>query len=191
MKRVIREGVFETNSSSNHAVFIKRKTPGKEIPNFAVVKPYDKMMFIWGIISYENAIRFFYDYDKMTDEEREDVLKQNAELEAECESYKQIMIEECLKYEKFDVEKAEKAMNASFYNNWDSDYFTCDDYFYDGVLIDCTCMFGLNDIAHFMGMRYRNAVEFKELIQKFFADDEAYILPIGYLGDRPDPKEYD
>ena len=193
MKRVIRESVFETNSSSNHAVFIKRKKPDKEIPNYAVVKPYDKMLFMWGLISFAYDYRFFNDYSRMTEEEKRDIMEQNAEIEARCESYKKIMIEECLKYEKFDIEKTEKMMNESFYNNVDSDCFTCNDYFYEGVLDECTCFFDEVDIAKFMKIeRYDGSEQkFRELVQKFFADNEVYLLPIGYLCDRPEAEDFD
>ena len=96
MKRVIREGVFETNSSSNHAVFIKRKKSDKKIPGYAVVKPYDKMLFMWGLIccSYDGScIECF-----SNEEEGQFHLNESTDIDAECENFKKILIEECLKY---------------------------------------------------------------------------------------------
>lgn len=68
MKKVIRQSVFETNSSSTHAVTIKRKNAdekwrtAEELANVntdedltygeerEVRSAYEKMMLVWGII---------------------------------------------------------------------------------------------------------------------------------------------
>ena len=190
MKRVIREGVFETNSSSNHAVFIKRKKSDKKIPGYAVVKPYDKMLFMWGLIccSYDGScIECF-----SNEEEGQFHLNESTDIDAECENFKKILIEECLKYKKFNVKKVEEIMNEG-YGTRDSDRFTCNKFFYEGLLDDCTCFFEIDDIANFMNIENFDYSEqkFRELVQKFFADKDVYILPISYISSRPKSQDFD
>lgn len=178
MKRVIRENVFETNSSSNHAVFIKRLKEGKKIPDYAVSTPYDKMLFMWGLFSSDTVKSLFR--LRISDE-------QGIE-------FRDILIDECLKYQSFDVEKAKELMDKSF-NTSNSDKFTCNMYFGEGLLNDCTCFFSINNIAKFFEIKNFNCYnitqdKFKEVVEKFFADDKVYILPICCF-DMPNETDYD
>lgn len=129
MKIVIRNSIFETNSSSSHSLIITNKENldkdvnahakkvGPCLKHYnAVEKKEDKVLFLAGLFDYEvvqsNSLKEEYNLFLK-------VLKDNNE-------------EELLKQVKDNKKEYKKA-------SYDEPY--CVNYFCDGVLMDCSCSF--------------------------------------------------
>lgn len=182
MKRVIRESAFETNSSSNHAVFIKRKTDDEEIsPINSVIKPYDKMLFLWGIKTVADAFHCNFIVDELKGEDYENELK---EIKKDAQVFRDVIIEECLKFEEFDIAKTKEMMDYTYSQK--SYCPTCEKYFNNGVLIECNCGMAPYKIAEFLGIKgypfsREKPEQVRELAQKFFSDKNVYLLTRDWL----------
>ena len=78
MKTVIREGVFETNSSSTHSVTLKKFDKDKgECCHFAIVSPLQKIIFMRSLV--DNSEESF-EYRKRDVEENNKRRRKNAKL---------------------------------------------------------------------------------------------------------------
>ena len=150
MKKVIREGVFETNSSSTHSVVFKKKK--NDLPDndasYELHSPFAKTMFLIGL--YNHAVRFspFYEEENgktVTANDYADWYENVGEFYEQlhcknlCKKFKNAVIEEYKSMSNITQEQFEKDFNESI--------FTCDgrclcrDFFDDDVLNDCTCPF--------------------------------------------------
>ena len=172
MKRVIREGVFETNSSSTHSVVFKKKkgnAPDKDA-SYELHSPFAKTMFLIGI--YSQAERYTdNDFDTETTHTIEVVNEETWELEQKtittlsykgiCEKFKNTVIEEYLKLCNITHEEFKKQFDDSIFS-YDGKCY-CRNFFDDDVLNDCTCPFDT-----FYGIC--KTLKLNELV-----DDEAYV----------------
>lgn len=172
MKRVVREGVFETNSSSTHSVVFKKKkgnAPDKDA-SYELHSPFAKTMFLIGICN--QADRYTdYDFDNETTHTIEVVNEETWDIEEQtittlsykgiCEKFKNTVIEEYLKLCNVTQEEFEKQFNESIFT-CDGECF-CRNFFDDDVLNDCTCPFDT-----FYGIC--KTLKLNELV-----DDEAYV----------------
>ena len=155
MKKIIREGVFETNSSSTHSVVFKKKTDNSvdKSSSYEIHTPWGKTLFLIGLINYAETYsdnesdektmtleevreRFGEDW---TQEMAEIVFNINNDNKTICQKFKNAVIEEYKSMSNITQEQFEKDFNESI--------FTCDgrclcrDFFDDDVLNDCTCPF--------------------------------------------------
>ena len=150
MKKVIREGVFETNSSSTHSVVFKRRKsdlPEKE-SSYELHTPFVKTLFVIGL--YSHAIRptcfsreedlamvkngnFEDYYDDMqqfyTDEYNKGI----------CEKFKDAVINEYITLSGITSEEFDRQFNESNFT-YDRRCY-CANFFEQDVLNDCTCPF--------------------------------------------------
>ena len=71
----------------------------------------------------------------------------------------------------------------------------CNNYFSfaENLLDDCTCLFGIRDVAEFMEINLYSDTEnqFRKLIQKLYSDNEVYFLPVPYISVKPKSKDLD
>ena len=150
MKKVIREGVFETNSSSTHSVVFKRRKndlPDKK-SSYELHTPFAKTLFIIGL--YNHAVRSscFYseeEVEKIRNGDFEDYYDNIHQFYADeynkgvCEKFKNAVINEYILSSGITKEEFDKQFNES--------NFTCDGncychfFFGQDVLNDCTCPF--------------------------------------------------
>ncbi len=151
MKKVVREGVFETNSSSTHAVAFKKKDGNKteKDSSYELHTPFAKTLFIIGLCThaerYSNAFEEDSEYDlkEILGEDWTDDLENRIMhvegYKSKCEKFKNAVIEEYVKMENISQEEFNKRFNESD--------FTCDgecdcrNFFDDDVLSDCFCPF--------------------------------------------------
>lgn len=184
MKQVIRHGVFETNSSSSHAVSLCRKKSNEkwrteaEIPEEEkeIRSAYEKMLFVWNFICRELNSDEFYEYDS------ESSFVVRPHVKAELDAYRRIFFEELVLVQSFDPVEAEEEMNYCIMHAH-ADTLCCR-FFNEDVLADCTCHITLKKIANFLGVKNPlNCDEGKrELAQKLFADDFYFRTEEGWFG---------
>ena len=97
MKKVIRYGVFETNSSSSHSITVMKHDLNskwrdeKDIPweEKEIRSPVEKMLFVWGIVTADEC--YLLQREMQNIEDIEDELERD-EYVAYIESKKQKII---------------------------------------------------------------------------------------------------
>ena len=197
MKEVIRQGIFETNSSSSHAVTIKRKRPGepwrteRQIAGGAtkdytlcsekeIRSPYEKMMLVWGIECEDIAwLTVVQEEDGGADDEARE-----ARLFAMTvhERFRDALLDECAKVAAFDRAEALELMDDCTQHGYS--HPLCCRFFNEDVLDECTCGMSIGTIARFLHMdsdRFDDAY-YREFAGRLFAEDVYFVTGEGYYG---------
>lgn len=201
MKKVIRQSVFETNSSSTHAVTIKRKNAdekwrtAEEIANVntdedltcgeerEVRSAYEKMMLVWGIICEEDfEVLGNEDFEDEDPEIVEEMKEIREETKANHEQFKNILLEECAKVAEFDKAETLTEMDdctAHAYN-----HRLCCRFFNEDVLDCCTCCMSFSKIAKFLGVDPEDtgAENEREFAKRLFAEEIYFVVKEGFFG---------
>ena len=183
MKRVIREGIFETNSSSTHAVSVKQKKAGEpwrkeeDIPysEKEIRSPYEKMLFTWGIVCAD-----FYDFLLFAREEEnmEDRIREETERH---ETLKKILLEECAKHADFDREDTLAEMDESTEKGYA--HCLCCRYFNEDTLDECTCGLSLSELCRSVGAPYPlDAKDLRDFAEKLFDPGIYFVTKEGFYG---------
>ena len=143
MKRVVRKGVFETNSSSSHSLTIKKACKKSDKvekgASFEIRSPFAKMMQILGLIDNAdrdfNSTAYYIDEDHQNDGVKQAIIK--TVNEASPDTLKGVDVDNITTYELSDLITP---LIAS-YDVFTNEYFSKFD---DGVLqvfytVDCLC----------------------------------------------------
>lgn len=170
MKKVIRYGVFETNSSSTHSVVFKRKKSEQKEPTSSaeIYSGLHKIIFLQGLINnaqMEESSFDGYDEEVETGEQEPFNIEEFEEFFEKNEDLKKIFIESQTKKTRVGFMPHKEMvleflkLVKEFYmqeNNLTSEQLEqkidgekmacnneilCDCYFGNGVLIECTCKF--------------------------------------------------
>ena len=143
MKKVIREGVFETNSSSTHAVVFKKKkgdSPDND-SSYELHSPFMKTLFFIGLCTHADLYVKDYEedceYDLKQTDSNEKVVVEGPK--SQCSRFMSALINEYVKMSNITQEEFEKQFNESVFT-WDGEC-QCRNFFDDDVLCDCTCPF--------------------------------------------------
>lgn len=184
MKQVIRRGVFETNSSSSHAVSLCRKKDDErwrtedEIPEEEkeIRSAYEKMLFVWNFICRE------LNTDELYDWENKESFSVRPKVKAELDAYRRIFFEELQSVQSFDSVEANEEMNYCIMHAH-ADPLCCR-FFNEDVLADCTCNITLEKIANFLGVKHPLSCDEgkREFAQKLFSDDFYFKTEEGWFG---------
>ena len=194
MKKVIREGVFETNSSSTHAVVFKKRESNEIERNSSreIHTAFGKTAFLIGLINY--AENFCYeefvepDLTKIIESFGEDwhdsmlsiFKKENPKIL--CAKFKDAVISEYLNQSGLSYEAFEQKLAQSSFARVKK--FTCAHFFTEGCLDDCTCPFeGFRGIARGLSLTYLSTDEdFKKKAKEYLSDDYIFTLTELYAG---------
>lgn len=197
MREVIRRGIFETNSSSSHAVTICRKAPdeawrteeeiaGKKADDYTgcgkkeIRSAYEKMLFVWGIECEDHYLVVPY---QALDEDITDEQRRVREFAIEThESLKCALLDECAKVAAFDREKAASLMDDCTLHGYN--HPLCCRYFNEDVLDECTCGMSVEKIAEFLGLDGYGCSDdyMHEFAVRLFADDVYFTTREGFYG---------
>ena len=185
MKKIIREGVFETNSSSTHSVVFKKKKdnkPEKE-STYELHSPFAKTLFLIGLCTNAD----FYTEDYENDAEFELDLEENESLQGDnkvviegpktqCLKFKDAVINEYINMSKITQEEFKKQFEESDFTY--EGECRCKNFFDDDVLNDCTCPFdGYYQIASQFGLNQLTTdEEYTEKAKEFLSDDFKFVL---------------
>lgn len=201
MKKVIREGVFETNSSSTHSVVLKKKTNEKpeEESTLELHTPFFKTLFLIGLfnhaLKYESFSEDFEDEELDGDDLFNEILEENGIEPSEdysnvkgnfdkylCEKFKNAVINEYITSQGITKEEFDKAFNESEFTY--EGRCECRDFFDDDVLSDCTCQFdGFYAISSAFGLSYLTTDEqFNEKAKEYLSDDYKMVLQEFWCG---------
>ncbi len=195
MKRIIRESVFETNSSSTHAVTIKRKQPDEKWRNISemynsereIRSPLEKMLFTWAFECYDfQACEIAWAINDDTDEETAKEYKEALQEATQGHNlFKRVLLEECGKYQIFNHEEALALMNNAEMDSYN--HPVCCRYFCNDVLDYCTCNIDLFEIGYFLlGRHFRGVYETEDgtrlFAEKLFDKNVYYLLKENNLG---------
>ena len=180
MKKVIREGVFETNSSSTHAVVFKKKNgsaPDND-SSYELHSPFMKTLFFIGLCTHADLYVKDYEEDaeydlKQTDSNGKIVVEG---AKSQCSRFMSALINEYVKMSNVTQEEFEKQFNESVFT-WDGEC-QCRNFFDDDVLCDCTCHFdGYYQISsQFKLNELTTDEEFAAKAKEFLSDDFKFVL---------------
>ncbi len=147
MKRVIREGVFETNSSSTHSVSFVRKGDGNrdDEASYELRSPLSKLMFLIGLIENANRCEYYDDENEIIDDipdlyvdQDEDILPLNSLVNI-CKNFLNAVKEEYMSIEGIDESEMYKRIAESPFSY--EGKCRCRDFFENDVLDECSCIF--------------------------------------------------
>jgi hypothetical protein len=180
MKKVIREGVFETNSSSTHAVVFKKKksdSPDND-SSYELHSPFMKTLFFIGLCTHADLYVKDYEedceYDLKQTDSNEKVVVEGPK--SQCSRFMSALINEYVKMSNITQEEFEKQFNESVFT-WDGEC-QCRNFFDDDVLCDCTCPFdGYYQITAELGLNQLTTdEEFAAKAKEFLSDDFKFVL---------------
>lgn len=195
MKKVIREGVFETNSSSTHSVVFKRKetNAADNDSSYEIHTPFGKTMFLIGLITYVRKYgrieailsADLFDFNNPTvDQWREMVgptFLNDTDVEV-CERFKLAVIDEYIKLSKTTLEEFNKQFNES--------NFTCDgeclccNFFENDVLDWCSCPFdsfgGMRDAFDLYNLNTKE--DYAKKAKQYLSNEFKFALKEFYCG---------
>lgn len=193
MKKVIREGVFETNSSSTHSVAFKKRRGNKteKESSYELHSPFTKTLFLIGLCTHaeetENCYSFDYNEDCKFDlkealsEDWSEELGIDETLSTMgykgiCQKFVTAVTNEYIKLSGITKEEFTKQFNESEFV-YDGEC-VCRNFFDDDVLNDCTC--NLEDyysIAKTFKLDELNSGEdFAKKAKEFLSDDYKFVL---------------
>lgn len=191
MKRVIRYGVFETNSSSSHSITVMEKDPKglwraeKDIPGDEkeIRSAVEKMLFVWGIITASKFeyLRHATRWAQATKNkvEREESLLSIEKEKQELIDMRETLIRECKKVQIINesevrslmIEGEERPFNHSL----------CCRYFNEDCLDDCTCCMNMDRLYAELNLdSNENSVE--EFAQALFDENVYFLTEEGFYG---------
>ncbi len=163
MKRVIRRGVFETNSSSTHAVSIVTNGGPTDKQGMKVDTAYKKMILYWDFACAESLI----------------VRKGRLQ---KLEWMRNILLEECAKIESFDMEGTLALMKRTELNP--HPHYCCMQFFCDSDLTgDCYCGMSVNKIYRECGAGWlvdSDENEYREFVKKLLSPEVYFVLNESY-----------
>ena len=181
MKKVIREGVFETNSSSTHAVVFKKKkgdSPDND-SSYELHSPFMKTLFFIGLCTHADF--YVKDYEEDAEYEVKSESPQNEKIvvegpKSQCSRFMSALINEYTKMSGITQEEFEKQFNESVFT-WDGEC-QCRNVFDDDVLCDCTCPFdGYYQIATELKLNELTTdEEYLAKAKEFLSDDFKFVL---------------
>ena len=186
MKRVIREGVFETNSSSTHTVsFVKKEGDGADKDSsYELHSAFAKMMFLIGLC--ENAatmpVYFEEDIEEIKNRMYPDGNIPPMSDKDICEKFLDIVKEEYMSEENIDRGELEKRIMES---NFSCDgKCLCSNFFDDDVLIECTCPFeGYSGIVNTLELYHLYTEEdYRKKAKEFLSIEYKFILKEYWCG---------
>lgn len=189
MKKVIRQGVFETNSSSTHSVVLLEKDLNQkwretsEIPTDEreIRTPLNKLYMTLGLLDHQvDQYKCSHGCYHMSDEELASDTEL-FELEKEINLFKEVLIRKY--FEKFegDTEKIMEEIDKSKENYTYS--YHCLRFFNEDVLIDCNC--GLDSfwgLYKALKVDYPDKEEFEKAADYLFKPNVYYLLKEGWRG---------
>lgn len=196
MKEVVRQSMFETNSSSSHAVSIRRKKADEQwrtAKNIAATdtdnyvncdekeirSAYEKMMLVWGLECEDHYLVVPYQcLDEVSDEAKE--FRDHAV--ASHERFKNILLDECAKVQAFNKVEAVELMDDCTMHGYA--HRLCCRFFNEDVLDECTCGLSIGKIAEFLGLNSNDFGEKfeREFARRIFADDVYFVTKEGFCG---------
>ena len=198
MKKIIREGVFETNSSSTHSVVFKKKTDNSvdKSSSYEIHTPWGKTLFLIGLINYAETYsdnesdektmtleevreRFGEDW---TQEMAEIVFNINNDNKTICQKFKNAVIEEYLAMTGITREEFDKKFNESPFTHGGQCF--CYYFFEEGVLDWCDCPFdSLSGIVTTLDLTcLRTPEDFKAKAKEYLSDEYKFALKEFYSG---------
>ncbi len=186
MKRVIREGVFETNSSSTHTVsFVRKEKEGADKESsYELHSAFAKMMFLIGLC--ENASRvpvyFEEDMDEVLAEmypEGDVPVMSDRDL---CEKFLLAVKEEYMAKENINDSELEKRIYESDFSYEGKCH--CSNFFDDDVLCDCTCPFeGYSGIVTSLELYHLYTEEdYRKKAKEFLSSEYKFVLKEYWCG---------
>ena len=195
MKRVIREGVFETNSSSTHSVVFKRKTSNEvdKDSSYEIHTPLAKTLFLIGLITYVRKYgritptlkADLFDFNNPTiDKWRELVgptLLKNNSTEV-CERFKLAVIDEYIQSSGITLEEFNKQFNESPFTR-DGECLCCN-FFENDVLNFCRCPFdSFNGMVNaFQLINLENKEDYRAKAKEYLSNEFKFALKEFYCG---------
>ena len=186
MKRVIREGVFETNSSSTHTVsYVKKKGDGADKgSSYELHSAFAKMMFLIGLCENASQIPVYYEED-MDDILREMYPDGDIPVMSDkdlCEKFLLAVKEEYMKEENIDSKELEKRILESDFSY--EGKCLCRDFFEDDVLDICTCPFeGYSGIVTSLELYHLYTDEdYRKKATEFLSSEYKFILKEYWCG---------
>ena len=191
MKRVIREGVFETNSSSTHSVsFVRREdsNPDEE-SSYELHSPLSKLIFLIGLIENARRSERYYDgeediIDEIPDlyvDMDEDILPLNSLLNI-CKNFLNAVKDEYMSIEGIDEEEMNKRIAESPFSC--EGKCLCRNFFEDDVLDECNCPFdsyyGIVDTLELSSLYTAEA--FRKKAKAFLSNEYKFVLKEYWCG---------
>ena len=191
MKKVIRHGVFETNSSSSHSVSLKYKSDKEEWRKSKEIcyeekelrSAKEKMLLVWGIFTEEKFTTLNWDIQNADDIDDENERKAYLEeMEASRQEYvniRETLIRECKKVQPIDEEEVRNLMIEA--ENEPCHHHLCCRYFNEDCLADCTCWCSWNSLYRDLGLNYRkDSVE--DFARALFNPNVYFLTEEGFYG---------
>lgn len=191
MKKVIRYGVFETNSSSSHSITVMKNDSNskwrkeEDIPmdEKEIRSALEKMLFVWGIVTADECpllkseIRNAQDIEDEI--ERGEYMEYIWSKKKSLAEKREVLIKECKKVQDFDEKEVRALMIESEKNPYD--HLLCTRYFNEDCLNDCTCYFDLEKLYNELGLNYhKNSME--EFAQALFDENVYFLTEEGFYG---------
>ncbi len=179
MKKVIREGVFETNSSSSHSVVLKKKENDNvdEDASYEIRTPLAKTMFLIGLYTSIKE-------DSHYGEDGEDDEYAHYEIESEGVLIKfiKIIIEEYIAMSNITEEEFKKQYHESKFTYQGRCH--CSNFFEEGALIDCDCSFHTFSNVTFALKLPDDATDsfYHEKAKELLSDEYKFVLKEFYCG---------
>ncbi len=170
MKKIIREGVFETNSSSSHSVVLKKKENDNvdEDASYEIRTPLAKTLFLIGLYT---SIKEDSCYD-------EDDEYAHYEIESEDVLIKfiKLVIEEYISMSNITEEEFKKQYHESNFTYQGRCH--CSNFFEEGALIDCDCSFHTFSNITFALKLADNAPDsyYREKAKELLSDEYKFVL---------------
>lgn len=191
MKKVIRYGVFETNSSSSHSITVKKRDlkakwrEEKDIPweEKEIRSAVEKMLFVWGIViadEFEILRCELQNVEDIDDEiERAEYLEYVESKKQDLIDRREALIRECKKVQDFDENEVRALMIEG--EEYPYDHILCCRYFNEDCLNDCTCCFDLGRLYKELGLnKHKNSIE--EFAQALFDERIYFLTKEGFYG---------
>ncbi|MBO5789240.1 MAG: hypothetical protein J6R42_04770 [Clostridia bacterium] len=180
MKIVRRNGVFETNSSSTHAVTLCTKKPNeawrdeKDIPSEEreVRSAQEKLVLVFGFIELIRQEMKCWDMDIFDSvEEGEARIK---ELNSFFERAKSILIRVCCEVSGIGEDEIRALLHKA--KEWSGSAPICNRFFNEDVLDTCTCHFCYMDaVMNLLGGELATKSQIEEAARRLF-DENVYFL---------------
>lgn len=186
MKRVIREGVFETNSSSTHTVsFVRKETEGADKESsYELHSAFAKMMFLIGLCENASGMPVYFEEDMddiLAEMYPEDEIPLISDKDM-CEKFLHMVKVEYMAAESIDEAELEKRICESDFSY--EGKCLCRDFFEDDVLDICTCPFeGYSGIVNSLELYHLYTDDdYREKAKEFLSDEYKFILKEYWCG---------
>lgn len=164
MKRIVRYGVFETNSSSSHSITIKKKDANtswrkkEDIPGDEkeIRSPVEKMFMVWGLVVEEFFTLLVREKNEAMEiedeEERSGILEQIDKRYQKLVANRESFISECKKVQEIKEDAVREFMERAEEEPFNHDL--CCRFFNEDCLDECTCGYDLYRVYKELGLDY-------------------------------------